>query len=365
MTQLATTFMTTEWEDFLIFSIPVAAVLLGTVAYLASRNKILAGLHYLMLSAIAIINLRLLAAGQWARTLVPTYGDGTVFVPATRLHIWFFGILALDLAMLLALVSPFIAPHSRRLIRRILRRSTVEPSQPATPACPVESQTWGWLRHPVVRRSWFPLAVLGAWLLLMFGNTQWCRPIYMYQAYVYPGERPKPPADYTGLWRTYSPFGTLMADGWIKDGKKHGTWQINVLHEKLTENYKDGKLDGLYICWDGRGNKDMEYNYKDGLTDGLCTDWWSEGTKLQEFNDRQGVHHGRYRKWHYDGRLMTDCIYRDGRVWSGMYGKSEFDQYENYGTGAFVQDTYRDGVKDGPAKGWGVREYGKPEEVLA
>jgi hypothetical protein len=364
MTQLATTFCTTEWDDLVMLTVPAAAILLVTAVYLASRNRVLAGLHYLMLSAIVLINLRLLAAGQWTATFVPRYDDGGPFVPDSRLRIWFFGTLALDVAMLLAAASLLIAPHSRRLVRRILGRHAAKRPAPAEPSCPVERRPGGFLRHPAVRKSCFPLTVLAVWLMLMFGGSQWCRVIYMYQAYVYPGEEPRPPSDYTGPWKTYSGFGTLLADGWFKDGRRHGTWQINALHQKRTENYKDGELDGRYVIWNGRGIKEMEYHYKEGLTDGLCTDWWSEGTKLQEFTDRRGVHQGRYREWHYDGQLMTDCIYRDGKVWNGMYGKSDLDHYENYGTAVFVQDTYRDGVKDGPAKVW-VHEYGEPEEVLA
>ncbi len=360
--QLATVFVTSEWEDFVMLAVPAAVVLVVTGAYLSSRNRIIAGLHYLMLSAIVLINLRLLAAGQWARTIFPTYGGGEPFVPETRLRIRFFGALAVDLAMLLALVSPLIAGRSRRLVRRIFKRGAPEPLQDASAACAMESRR-GWFCHPIVRKSWFPLVVLGVWLLLMFGNPQWCRLIYMYQTCVNL-KQPEPASDYTGRWRAYSLFGTLAADGWIKDGQKHGTWQFRSFHQKRTEDYKEGKLDGLCVIWNGRGVKEMEWHYTSGLTDGLCRDWWSNGNPLQEYTDKQGVHHGRFRRWDEDGKLLTDCIYRDGKIWSGVYHKSGYEWYEHYGWDLLVMDTYREGVKDGSAKVW-VQEYGRPEEVLA
>jgi len=50
--------------------------------------------------------------------------------------------------------------------------------------------------------------------------------------------------------------------------------------KKKTEvNYKNGKVDGLWVDYYENGKKCSEENYKDGKRDGLCTDYYEVEVK--------------------------------------------------------------------------------------
>jgi len=77
------------------------------------------------------------------------------------------------------------------------------------------------------------LGVLG---ILMFGNTQWSRWIYVFQAYYgtghYTGES-YPPSNYTGTWK-----------GYYKSGKKKyvANYLNGLVHGKLTGWHENGEI---------------------------------------------------------------------------------------------------------------------------
>ena len=59
--------------------------------------------------------------------------------------------------------------------------------------------------------------------------------------------------------------------------------------KKKTEvNYKNGKVDGLWVDYYENGKKCSEENYKDGKRDGLCTEWYENGQKGMERNLKNG-----------------------------------------------------------------------------
>jgi hypothetical protein len=93
--------------------------------------------------------------------------------------------------------------------------------------------------------------------ILRFGNPQWCRVIYVFQAYVSPKYEYgiSPPPRYTGTWIT-----------WYPNGRK-----------RYEDNYIDGKRDGIWISWHGDGNKAEESHYKDDRLDGRRVCWDNKG----------------------------------------------------------------------------------------
>jgi antitoxin component YwqK of YwqJK toxin-antitoxin module len=356
---LATTFVFSEWEEFQFRVIPVAIVLVITGAYLVSRHRAIALLYYLLVSVIIFTNIRLIKAGEWVHAAFPAgRGKHDVFVPESRIAISCFGTLALDLAVLLALAAPFLAPYVRRWIRRLFRRGKEEPPASAAAVGPK-----GLRGRPIVRKAWFPLTAVAVWSLLMFGNPQWCRAIYIYQGLV-SGWSLKPPAHYTGPWKAYSLFGTVAEEGQFRDGLRQGTWFTYGWRQRWAEDFKDGIRDGTYTLWNDRGIKSMEYHYKNGITDGPCWAWHRDGTPFMEFTDKAGVHDGPYRQWDEDGRPLSDCVFKDGKVWEGVRTLGTWDRDGHCGDSMETRDTYRHGVKDGPAKAW-VEGYGKPKEVFA
>ena len=62
-------------------------------------------------------------------------------------------------------------------------------------------------------------------LLLIYGNPQWCRWIYIYQSWV-KDEIPYTPRDFTGIWRTWHKNGRLASKATRVDGKMHGPFQM-------------------------------------------------------------------------------------------------------------------------------------------
>jgi hypothetical protein len=156
-------------------------------------------------------------------------------------------------------------------------------------------------RRTLSRRLWtrgsLGVALAACALLLFFGNPQWCRVIYMFQAYVLgrgqervwggPGDDADlvglvfllPPDDYTGVWRVWDRSGRKRGEYPLRDGKDHGVgreWYANGQLKfedwrrtgsatlQRVEWYPDGRLrsaerwakgsqDGLGVTWDRRG----------------------------------------------------------------------------------------------------------------
>ena len=114
------------------------------------------------------------------------------------------------------------------------------------------------LQHSAVRgafswRVWaglFLLAFVGAagglTVLLTFGNTQWCKWVYIWQAYVYPeheGGLILPPTDsnYTGQWECWHSNGRKWFSLSARNGKHHGwtrEWDRNgrLVNQEYYEN---------------------------------------------------------------------------------------------------------------------------------
>ena len=65
---------------------------------------------------------------------------------------------------------------------------------------------------------------------------------------------------------------------WHENGQKH-----------TEANYKDGKLDGLWVVWHENGQKAVEANYKDGKEEGLETQWHENGQNGIEKNYKDGT----------------------------------------------------------------------------
>ena len=68
---------------------------------------------------------------------------------------------------------------------------------------------------------------------------------------------------------------------WYKPSNYHGG-------KKYEANYKDGKLDGLWVVWHENGQKGIEKNYKDGkLVEGSAKYWNSKGEPVNSEEEAQ------------------------------------------------------------------------------
>jgi len=130
-------------------------------------------------------------------------------------------------------------------------------------------------------------------ILLRFGDPQWSRWVYMFQAYVHPDEPPPPPRGYTGTWR-----------GW----HRNGTLAVQV-------GYRNGESHGQTVSWTDGGVRRLECYYVDGYRCGPWTEWDDTGKVTVR---------GRYRDggpWHgccylHDRKAWT-AVFREGRPWAG------------------------------------------------
>ena len=119
--------------------------------------------------------------------------------------------------------------------------------------------------------------------ILGYGNPQWHRMIYLFQARVWTGRIPEMPKYYTGVWRR-----------WARDDGE-------LLREA---EYKYGVLNGMERRWDN-GKLWKEAEYEDGVT--VMVRWWNDdGTPSEERE------HYEYdwepvvaRWWTDDGRLFS------------------------------------------------------------
>ena len=65
-------------------------------------------------------------------------------------------------------------------------------------------------------------------------------------------------------------------------------WVLTQLQKRQQINYKDGKIDGLWVFWHKNGQKLYEVNYKDGKKVGLQAGWHANGQKEMEGNYKDG-----------------------------------------------------------------------------
>ena len=68
---------------------------------------------------------------------------------------------------------------------------------------------------------------------------------------------------------------------WYKPSNYHGG-------KKYEANYKDGKLDGLWLMWHKNGQKMVEGKMKNGKWEELVNVWHKNGQKREEINYKNG-----------------------------------------------------------------------------
>ena len=91
-------------------------------------------------------------------------------------------------------------------------------------------------------------------------------------------------------------------------------------------NYKDGKLDGLWVFWYKNGQKEMEQNYKDGKKDGLWVWWYENGQKEMEGNYKDSKQDRLWVYWHKNGQKREAINFKDGKEISAKYWNSKGEE---------------------------------------
>lgn len=123
---------------------------------------------------------------------------------------------------------------------------------------------------------------------------------------------------YTGEMVHWSEEGSLISKGFYLDGLKTGLWEEYRdddpfgwgVYESWTENYKEGKLNGLKVHKDSFGSISQGM-YKDGKREGLFEKFNEDGSlnKTAYYKDdkREGIHRIFYR-----GGGFYDICYKNG-----------------------------------------------------
>ena len=101
--------------------------------------------------------------------------------------------------------------------------------------------------------------------------------------------------------------------------------------QKMSEgNYKDGKLDGLWVEWHPNGQKRAEINYKNGKQNGLETCWHENGQKWSEGNIKDGKLDGLQESWHENGRKWMERKFKNGELISEKFWNSKGEPVESF-----------------------------------
>ena len=87
--------------------------------------------------------------------------------------------------------------------------------------------------------------------------------------------------------------------------------------KESNQNFKDGKLYGLFTRWYENGQKEVEGNRKDGKPDGLQMAWHENGQKKAEANHKDGKMHGLQLGWYRNGQKRKEGNFKDGKLVEG------------------------------------------------
>lgn len=142
-------------------------------------------------------------------------------------------------------------------------------------------------------------------------------------------------------------LGTMKITGEVLNGQKEGTWteyhpNMDLPHYII--QYKDGKIDGLYIEIDKQAYIMKKAEYKNDLLDGISYEWFRGGrlSKKQEYKD--GKLNGKTAIYYDNGFLQEESEYKEGK----KNGVTTWYVYANKEQGGKVaMYTYADGKFEG------------------
>ena len=152
-------------------------------------------------------------------------------------------------------------------------------------------------------------------LVLRFGGPQWSKWIYMFQAYVMPGEAPELRPGYTGRARAWYVTGQLLGEAEYRLGKPQGKmrrWYADGA-PRVSYRFRDGKRDGEWIEWNERGGVVMRGYYKKGMPwHGRC--YWSECKAWNSVYRDGAPCSGTFLEWDATKEEHKPRLYRNGKM---------------------------------------------------
>ena len=159
--------------------------------------------------------------------------------------------------------------------------------------------------------------------------------------------------------RKLDPQGMPDEEGFLLNGVKQGVWityhplRTRDLGEraiKTLDNYVDGRVEGISLEFDQRGQiikkaffKDGQYHglfvtykfgrpqditpYKNGQLHGKAIKYYSSGKVREEIEYKDGLQHGFYNHYNEETQLDMQYVYENGqKVSGGMVEREEAEQ---------------------------------------
>jgi uncharacterized protein len=134
--------------------------------------------------------------------------------------------------------------------------------------------------------------------------------------------------------------GEVLEEGHILEGKKQGMWLVyfpGEWHIKSAGNYVDNKLTGIFKEFNNNGDIILEATFMNDVLDGPMTRW--KRHKIKESNNyKNGKPDGVQKHYFDDGALQEMIEYTDGAY------DGKFIYYDGQGN-ATLEYTYKNGKK--------------------
>ncbi|HWB10882.1 MAG TPA: toxin-antitoxin system YwqK family antitoxin [Pirellulales bacterium] len=133
-----------------------------------------------------------------------------------------------------------------------------------------------------------------------------------------------------GSWKMFDERGTIIAEGYYRNGERDGTWNrwyrakeadlfAKAPYSQFTGPYvsqatfRNGRLDGKWAIYDSKQRKISEWSFANGARDGKSVLYFATGHKMQEIDYHAGEIDGQYNEWNADGRQTVKDTYKAGR----------------------------------------------------
>ena len=111
-----------------------------------------------------------------------------------------------------------------------------------------------------------------------------------------------------------SPTENVEEEGYVRNGARHGMWILYHAdgHVKTVCNYVDGKLDGLKISLDARGQIIEKQGFKEGEPHGMHVTY-RFGRAQEEIPYDMGTVHGKVMRYYGNNKIKESIEFVNGK----------------------------------------------------
>ena len=177
--------------------------------------------------------------------------------------------------------------------------------------------------------------IICAFVMMLFVTTAFTQQIY--------NVRVSTMAD--GIFEQY--YGAVKVSGDVMNGMKEGSWVENHPNSDIPHfiiQYKEDKIDGLYLEFDKQANLIKMIDYKDDVMDGGNYAWDKNGRMTSKQEYKEGKLDGKSVIYTDKGFIQEESEYKAGK----RHGITTWYLYGEKMQGPkYVMYTYQDGMFEG------------------